>query len=72
MAMGNTAMSGRPASPRSKATTPLQLANAYAALANDTLDPFLGRGGAEAEMKEAHKTCDLARYLAIEKRTMKT
>jgi 2-methylisocitrate lyase-like PEP mutase family enzyme len=43
----------------------------YAALANDTLDPFLGRGGAEAEMKEAHKTCDLARYLAIEKRTMK-
>jgi methylisocitrate lyase len=44
----------------------------YASLANDTLDPFLGRGGAEAEMKEAHKTCDLARYLAIEKRTMKT
>jgi 2-methylisocitrate lyase-like PEP mutase family enzyme len=43
----------------------------YACLADDTLDPFLGRGGAEAEMKEAHKTCDLARYLAIEKRTMK-
>jgi 2-methylisocitrate lyase-like PEP mutase family enzyme len=43
----------------------------YECLANDTLDPFLGRGGAEREMKEAHKTCDLDRYLAIETRTMK-
>jgi methylisocitrate lyase len=43
----------------------------YECLANDTLDPLLGRGGAEREMKEAHKTCDLDRYLAIEARTMK-
>ena len=43
----------------------------YECLANDTLDPFLGQGGAEREMKEAHKTCDLDRYLAIETRTMK-
>jgi len=43
----------------------------YECLAKDTLDPFLGRGGAEREMKEAHKTCDLERYLAIETRTMK-
>ncbi len=43
----------------------------YQCLANDTLDPFLGRGGAERDMKAAHKTCDLDRYLAIEQRTMK-
>ena len=43
----------------------------YECLANDTLDPFLGRGGAETEMKEAHRTCDLEKYLAIEKRTVK-
>ena len=43
----------------------------YECLANDTLDPFLGRGGAEKEMKEAHRTCDLEKYLAIETRTMK-
>ena len=41
----------------------------YACLANDTLDPFMGRGGAEKEMKEAHRTCDLDKYLAIEKRS---
>jgi 2-methylisocitrate lyase-like PEP mutase family enzyme len=43
----------------------------YACLANDTLDPFMGRGGVEREMKAAHQTCDLDRYLAIETRTMK-
>ena len=47
------------------------LKQSYECLARDTLDPFLGRGGAEQEMKEAHKTCDLARFLEIEKRTMK-
>jgi hypothetical protein len=31
----------------------------------------MGRGGVEREMKEAHKTCDLDRYLAIEQRTKK-
>jgi len=41
----------------------------YECLANDTLDPFMGRGGVEREMKEAHKTCDLEKYLAIEQRT---
>jgi methylisocitrate lyase len=44
----------------------------YECLAKDMLDPFLGRGGAEKEMKEAHKTCDLDKYLAIEQRTMKS
>lgn len=44
----------------------------YDCLANDTLDPFLGAGGAEREMKEAHKTCDLPRLLEIERRTMGT
>ena len=43
----------------------------YECLAKDLLDPFLGRGGAEREMKEAHKTYDLDRYLAIEQRTKK-
>jgi methylisocitrate lyase len=43
----------------------------YECLARDTLDPFMGRGGVELEMKEAHKTCDLDKYLAIEKRTMR-
>jgi methylisocitrate lyase len=42
----------------------------YECLAKDTLDLFLGRGGAEKEMKEAHKTCDLEKYLVIEKRTV--
>jgi 2-methylisocitrate lyase-like PEP mutase family enzyme len=42
----------------------------YECLAKDMLDPFMGRGGVEKEMKEAHKTCDLERYLAIEKRTV--
>jgi 2-methylisocitrate lyase-like PEP mutase family enzyme len=42
----------------------------YDCLANGTLDPFLGQGGAEREMKEAHKTCDLPRLLEIERRTM--
>ena len=43
----------------------------YECLAKDMLDPFMGRGGVEREMKEAHKTCDLDRYLAIEQRTKK-
>jgi 2-methylisocitrate lyase-like PEP mutase family enzyme len=43
----------------------------YECLAKDMLDPFMSRGGVEKEMKEAHKTCDLEKYLAIEKRTMK-
>jgi len=43
----------------------------YECLARGTLDPFLGRGGAEREMKEANKTCDLDRFLAVERRTMK-
>jgi 2-methylisocitrate lyase-like PEP mutase family enzyme len=43
----------------------------YECLARGTLDPFLGRGGAEREMKEAHKSCDLDRFLEIERRTMK-
>jgi methylisocitrate lyase len=40
-------------------------------LANDTLDPFLGTGGAEAEMKRAYETSRLAAMLEVERRTMK-
>jgi len=40
-------------------------------LAQDKLDPFLGPGGAEAEMKRAHKTTQLGAMLEVERRTMK-
>ena len=40
-------------------------------LAQDRLDPFLGAGGAEREMKAAHKVTGLERLLEIERRTMK-
>jgi hypothetical protein len=40
-------------------------------LANDEPDPFLGPGGAEAEMKRAHQTTGLDALLAVERRTMK-
>jgi 2-methylisocitrate lyase-like PEP mutase family enzyme len=43
----------------------------YECLANDTLNPFLGRGGAEREMKAAQKTAGLDALLAVERRTMK-
>ena len=42
----------------------------YQCLAEGKIDPLLGPGGATAEMKEAHKTTRLDRYLEIEKRTM--
>lgn len=42
----------------------------YACLARGTLDPFLGAGGAEKEMKAAHQTCRLDHLLEIERRTM--
>jgi 2-methylisocitrate lyase-like PEP mutase family enzyme len=40
-------------------------------LAQDKPDPFLGPGGAEAEMKRAHQTTRLAQLLEVERRTMK-
>ena len=40
-------------------------------LAQGTLDPFLGPGGAEAEMKRAQETLRARRLLEIERRTMK-
>jgi methylisocitrate lyase len=43
----------------------------YESLAQDTMDPFLGPGGAEKEMKAAHKVTGLDRLLEIERRTMK-
>ena len=43
----------------------------YECLANDTLDPFLGPGGAEKEMKAAHGVTGLERLVEIERRTMK-
>lgn len=41
----------------------------YECLARGELDPFLGAGGAVAQMKRAHETTGLAKLLAIEKRT---
>jgi 2-methylisocitrate lyase-like PEP mutase family enzyme len=41
----------------------------YECLAQNKPDPFLGPGGANAEMKKAHQTTGLDRLLAIEKRT---
>ena len=43
----------------------------YECLVQGKLDPFLGRGGAEKEMKAAQETCDFPRFLDIERRTMK-
>ena len=43
----------------------------YLCLAQDKLDPFLGPGGADKEMKAAQDICGLARLLEIERRTMK-
>ncbi len=43
----------------------------YECLVQGRLDPFLGRGGAEKEMKAAQATYDFPRYLDIERRTMK-
>jgi 2-methylisocitrate lyase-like PEP mutase family enzyme len=42
----------------------------YRSLAAGTIDPFLGKGGAMAAMKEAHATTGLPALLEIEKRTM--
>jgi methylisocitrate lyase len=43
----------------------------YECLAQDKPDPFLGTGGADAQMKAAQATCGLDRLLEIERRTMK-
>jgi methylisocitrate lyase len=43
----------------------------YQCLANDTMDPFLGPGGAGKEMKAAQATTGIDRLLEIERRTMK-
>jgi 2-methylisocitrate lyase-like PEP mutase family enzyme len=43
----------------------------YEYLAGGGLDPFLGEGGAEREMKAAQATTGLDRLLEIERRTMK-
>jgi methylisocitrate lyase len=43
----------------------------YECLASDSMDPFLGPGGAEKEMKAAHKVTGLDRLIEIERRTMK-
>jgi 2-methylisocitrate lyase-like PEP mutase family enzyme len=44
----------------------------YECLAQGKLDPFLGAGGAEREMKAAQETCGLDHLLQIERTTMKT
>ncbi|MEE8332829.1 MAG: isocitrate lyase/phosphoenolpyruvate mutase family protein, partial [Alphaproteobacteria bacterium] len=41
----------------------------YRALAEGTIDPLLGAGGANKAMKEAHRTTGLDHLLEIEKRT---
>jgi methylisocitrate lyase len=43
----------------------------YECLAQDRMDPFLGKGGADKEMKAAQRTTGLDRMLEIERRTMK-
>ena len=43
----------------------------YECLANNTLDPFLGKGGAEQTMKAAQKSSGFETLLEIERRTMK-
>jgi 2-methylisocitrate lyase-like PEP mutase family enzyme len=43
----------------------------YECLAQDKMDPFLGPGGAEKEMKAAHKVTGLERLIEIERRTMR-
>ena len=43
----------------------------YQCLAQGRMDPFLGPGGADKEMKAAQDTCGLDRLLQIERRTMK-
>jgi len=43
----------------------------YECLAQDKMDPFLGPGGAEKEMKAAHQVTGLDRLIEIERRTMK-
>jgi methylisocitrate lyase len=43
----------------------------YQCLANGTMDPFLGPGGAGKEMKAAQASAGLDRLLEIERRTMK-
>jgi len=43
----------------------------YECLAQDRMDAFLGPGGAEKEMKAAHRTTGLDRLVEIERRTMK-
>jgi methylisocitrate lyase len=43
----------------------------YECLAQGRLDPFLGRGGADREMKAAQETCGLDRLLRIERATMR-
>ena len=43
----------------------------YECLSQGRIDPFLGPGGAEKDMKAAQETCDLSRLLRIERRTMK-
>jgi hypothetical protein len=43
----------------------------YECLAQGRMDPFLGPGGADKEMKAAQATTGLERLLQIERRTMK-
>ena len=43
----------------------------YQCLAQGRMDPFLGPGGADKEMKAAQATCGLDRLLQIERSTMK-
>jgi methylisocitrate lyase len=43
----------------------------YECLAQGRMDPFLGPGGADKEMKAAQATCGLEHLLQIERRTMK-
>jgi methylisocitrate lyase len=43
--------------------------NSYESLYNDVPDAFLGKGGANAQLKLAHATCELPKLLEVERRT---
>jgi methylisocitrate lyase len=47
------------------------LRQSYECLAQDRMDAFLGPGGADKEMKAAHRTTGLERLIEIERRTLK-
>lgn len=46
------------------------LRDCYAAMANEAMDPLLGKGGAKAEQEQVHRTIGLEAMLAVERATV--